>query len=377
MTTAFSTGFSTAADLDRALKEACGDAGIVGADLACAFVSSAHGAALEHVAEEVQRRLGPRAFLGCSVQGAIGGRTEVEGGPSLALWTATLPEATIETFHATTQHGPGGYTFTGLPETREKDTVLLFPDPFSTPLVEILASFPAGTMALGGVASGAPRPGGNRLFVDDRTHAEGCVGVVLRGVEIRPVVSQGCRPIGRPFVVTKAKQNILLTLAGKPAADRVKEILSGLSEDERPLVQQGLHVGCAIDEYKDRHTHGDFLVGNVMGVDPKSGALTVTHRLRVGQTIQFHLRDGASARRELQQLLVHAATPRDVKGVLLFACNGRGTNLFGEPHVDATIVQTVLGDIPLAGFFAGGEIGPVGGVNFVHGFTASLALFCA
>lgn len=367
-------GLSTDPDLGRAVDQVC-ETGAVGADLACLFVSSGYGAAAERAAAEITRRLGPRALLGCTVQGAIGGGREVESGPSLALWTLSSPDVEVVTFHADAT-GEDDFDMEALPESRDGDTVLVFPDPFSVPLLDVLDHFEARTTVLGGVASGAPSPGGNRLFRGAEAFSRGAVGAILRGVNVRSVVSQGCRPIGRPFVVTKAKRNLLLGLAGRPPVDRLNEVFTALNASDRALVEQGLHVGCAIDEYKERHDTGDFLIRDVMGLDEASGALAVTDHFRVGQTVQFHVRDGASAREELGRLLRRAADGPRARGALLFSCNGRGTHMFREPHVDASTTQEVLGDLPLAGFFAGGEIGPVGGANFVHGFTASLALFC-
>ena len=359
-------GFSTADDPDDAVAEAC-EGALAEADVALAFVSSAYGDAVERMGAGMRRRLRPGGFLGCTVQGAIGGRTEVESGPSLSVFTARLPGAEVEGFRA------GGDD--GLPAPRDGDTVLLLADPFSAPLFRVLEGLPLGVGVVGGIASGSSRPKSNRLYAGADTADGGCVGARIRGAPVRAVVSQGCRPIGRPFVVTRAEDNALLGLAGRPPVERLRDLFGSLSDQDKALAQRGLHIGCAIDEYRDHHGPGDFLIRNVLGLDSSSGALLVTDRFRVGQTVQFHVRDSASATDDLERRLARDKGATPPAGAVLFTCNGRGTHLYGEPHRDASIVQDTLGPLPLAGFFAGGEVGPVGGRNYLHGFTASLALF--
>jgi len=369
---------STAPDWQRALDEVCASAGMVGADLAVVFVSAAHGIdAPGRIGAALQSRIGPRALLGCTVSGTIGGGRELPDGPSLALWTASLPGAEIETFFLPgIDEGVEAPTRL-LPDTAPEDTVLLLADPFGTPVLDLIGALPRGAQAIGALASGANRPGMNRLLRDHAVHPGGAVGVRLRGVRVQPVVSQGCMPIGRPFLVTSAERNVIRGLAGQPPLARLQAVLEALPENDRALARQGLHLGCAIDEYKEKHGPGDFVIRNVIGVDPSSGAMAVSDQPRVGQTVQFHVRDAASAREDLRMLLEAAGAEVDPRGALLFSCNGRGQHLFGEPDVDPRVCGEVLGDLPLAGCFAAGEIGPVAGANFLHGYTASFALFCA
>jgi len=192
------------------------------------------------------------------------------------------------------------------------------------------------------------------------------------------VVSQGCRPIGRPFVVTKAERNVILELGGAPALAKLRELFAELAPDDQRLAQQGLHVGQVINEYQEAFGRGDFLVRNVQGVDPDTGAIAIGDFVRVGQTVQFHVRDAETADEDLNALLASArqSAGGDCQGALVFTCNGRGTRLFDEPHHDAGCLARHF-DVPAAGFFAQGEIGPIGGKNFLHGFTASIALFRA
>jgi small ligand-binding sensory domain FIST len=192
------------------------------------------------------------------------------------------------------------------------------------------------------------------------------------GTKLSTVVSQGCRPIGRPLTVTKSEGGVVYELAGLPALERLVEMArSGMSERDINLINQGLHLGLVIDEHKADFGRGDFLVRNVMGADQSNGAIVVGDAVEVGTTVQFHVRDADAADTDLRELLA----PRTADGALLFTCNGRGSRLFEEPNHDAGVIGEALDNPPVAGFFAAGELGPVGGRNFMHGFTASLALF--
>jgi small ligand-binding sensory domain FIST len=232
-----------------------------------------------------------------------------------------------------------------------------------------------GLPIVGGMASGGQSPGSNTLAVGSRTYDAGAVGVVIGGaVRIRPVVSQGCRPIGRPFVITKSQENLIVELGGVPALQRLRETYGELDDADRELVRSSLHVGRAASEYRDVFRRGDFLVRNVLGADPDSGVIAVGDLVRTGQTVQFHVRDAASADEDLRELLCGSPLPARPVGALVFTCNGRGTRLFAGPSHDARALQDWLGPLPVEGFFAQGDIGPIGRRTFLHGFTASIAL---
>jgi small ligand-binding sensory domain FIST len=236
-----------------------------------------------------------------------------------------------------------------------------------------------GIPVIGGMASGGMGPGDNRLLLGDQVLRDGAVGVRVSGaVEIRTVVSQGCRPVGEPLVVTDCDRNAILKLGGRPALDRVQELYSALPAEDRQLFQRAPHIGVVMDERQDRFGPGDFLIRNVIGVDPGHSAVFVGDLLRRGQTVQLHVRDGDAAREDLAALL--EAAERDLanpgpRGALLFTCNGRGTRLFSGPNHDIGALVRVWGSIPVGGFFAAGELGPVAGTNHLHGFTACVALF--
>jgi small ligand-binding sensory domain FIST len=256
------------------------------------------------------------------------------------------------------------------------EALVLVGDPFSFPAESFLAWVDAhhpGLRVVGGMASAARGPGGNRLALGTKVRTGGAVGALLGpGTEVTTLVSQGCRPFGDPLVVTRAEHNFLYQLAGRPALEQVvAQARDALSEEEVVLLETGgLHLGRVIDEHREHFGRGDFLVRNVVGADRASGAIAVGEAIAVGTTVQFHLRDAVTADEDLHALV----RARRADGVLVFTCNGRGTQLFGEPHHDVRVLTEHLGPVPMAGFFAAGELGPVGGRNFVHGFTASVAL---
>jgi small ligand-binding sensory domain FIST len=259
--------------------------------------------------------------------------------------------------------------------------LLVLGEPFSFPpevLLELVNDEHPGVPVIGGMASTASQPGENRLLLSGTAVDTGAVAVLLHGpLRVRTLVSQGCRPIGHPLVITRAERNVIMQLGGEPAYQRLVEVFQTLATREQDLVRRGLHLGRVVSEYLEHFGQGDFLVRNVLGLDANSGAIAVGDYFRTGQTVQFHVRDWETADGELRQLL--AATRQDAaeqpRGGLLFTCNGRGTRLFPEPHHDAHVIHEAWREMPLAGFFAAGELGPIGGRNFMHGFTASLAIF--
>jgi len=346
-------------------------------DLVVCFVSPHHVGVLEDVAGALRGVLEPRVLLGGTAASIIGNGREVEEEPALSLLAARLPASELTPVALRVEETPDGAALVGWPEPRDQPptTLLLFADPFTFPADGFLERCNAdapGLRVIGGLASAAVRPGGNRLVLDDRILDEGAVGVLVdSGIDVRTLVSQGCRPIGRPYVVTRAQRNFVEELGGQPALERLQEIAASATEEERELLRGGLHVGLVVDEHKAEFERGDFLVRNLLGADRESGALAVGDNVSVGQTIQFHVRDADAADEDLRVLLAGV----DAEAALLFTCNGRGKHLFGAPDHDAGLVEQMLGPIPLAGCFCAGEIGPVGGRNFLHGFTASLALF--
>ena len=349
-----------------------------GCDLAVCFASTHHVGAFEDIGPALRNILEPQVLVGGTAVAVAGGAHEIEENPALTVFAARLDGAALTPVTLRVQETPDGAALTGWPSLGDRPpaSLLLFADPFTFPvdafLQRVNRDLP-GLQIIGGLASSAGSPGGNRLELDDPVVDEGAVGVFVDGgsIEVRTLVSQGCRPIGRPYVVTRAEQNLIEELGGKPAIERLQELAGAASEEERELLRGGLHVGLVVDEHKAEFGRGDFLVRNLLGADESSGALAVGEQVSVGQTVQFHVRDAGAADEDLREML----TGVDADAALLFTCNGRGRHLFTVPDHDAGMVENLLGPIPLAGAFCAGEIGPVGGRNFLHGFTASLALF--
>lgn len=386
-TFAFAAAGSTAPRLDDALRAATAAAmdGVGGhADLAVVFVSAAHGDAIRPAMDGLAEILPVPALVGATAEGILVGGAEYETGPAVAVWLARLPGATVVPFALSHERTPDGDTFVGWPQALlapwpDGAGVILVADPFSFPVeafVDRLADDRPRVPVVGGMASAGRRPGGNTLVLGRQSYDHGAVGVMIGGAaRVRPVVSQGCRPIGRPLVVTRCDENVILELGGRTAVERLREIYGELDDADRELVRTSLHLGRVASEYQERFEHGDFLVRNVIGADPDSGAVVVGDLVRRGQTVQFHVRDAASAHDDLARLLDRAApAAAGPRGALVFTCNGRGRRLFpGDDH-DARLVQERLGPTAAAGFFAQGEIGPIGTRNCLHGFTASIAL---
>lgn len=380
-----SVGMSTLEAIDDAIREALQAArsGFTGrASLAVVFVTSGYPdlrAPLEGIAE----LLDADVVIGGTAEGILGGSVELERGRGVVIWLAKMPQTRVVPLALEHRQTADGGSFTGWPaelahEWPASSTVLLLADPFSFPVdrfIERLAEDHPGVPIVGGMLSGGSRPGSNLLVLGSHTYDCGAVGVVIGGgVRVRTVVSQGCRPIGRPFVITKAEENMIVELGGRPALERLREVYGELDDADRGLVRTSLHLGRVASEYQDRFTRGDFLVRNVIGADPDSGVIAVGDSLRVGQTVQFHVRDAASATADLTDLLAAAGTSPPA-GALVFTCNGRGQRLFETAHHDAACLQRRFPGLPAAGFFAQGEIGPIGQLNCLHGFTASIALF--
>lgn len=337
-------------------------------DLAVLFTSASHREAISEVADAIHQVLAPSALLGATAVSVIGGPLEVEERPALSLWAAT--QCPAESIRLEAVRGPDGWAVGGMPVDAE-GTLLVLPDPFSFPSEVLLTTGPEMTV-VGGLASAAGRPGGNRLILGRQVFDDGAVGVLLDpGVEVRTVVSQGCRPIGQPFTITKSEGNIVSEMGGRSAVDRLRETLLGLDEAERALVSRGLHIGIVIDEHKSQFDRGDFLIRGLVGADEETGALAVGDSVDVGTTVQFQVRDAATADEDLRELMADASAG----SALVFTCNGRGTHLFDGPDHDAAVVHEALERAPVAGMFCAGELGPIGGRNFLHGFTASVVLF--
>lgn len=384
----FASALSTRQNTATALEEVCqsvlqqlGSA----ADLAVVFFSAEHLDQAAKLAEQLCERLGTKNVVGCSGESIVGKDREIEGEPALSLWAARMPGVTLLPMHLEFVRTVEGGVILGWPddlppEWPANSTLLVLGDPFSFPaelLLERINDEHPGVPVIGGMASTATQPGENRLLMGNDALSQGAVALLMHGpLKVRTLVSQGCRPIGEPFVITRAERNTVLELGGEPAYKRLVDTFQTLATREQEQVRRGLHLGRVVNEYLEYFAQGDFLVRNVLGMDVNSGAIAVGDFFRPGQTVQFHVRDWETADAELRQLLseMRSSTNDAPRGGFMFTCNGRGSRLFPEPHHDAHTVAESWPDMPLAGFFAAGELGPIGGKNFIHGFTASIAI---
>ena len=365
----------------RAVGEARASLGDAAPSFAVLFASAHYFGSAEALAGAVAEETGRLPLIGCVAEAVAGGAREVESGPAVSLWLAA-DAGPVETFAMEFVRTPsggayGGYRFGPGPAGLH----LLICDPFTFPASDLLAHLNRqgpGAVLMGGIASGGLAQRQSRLFLDGRVLSSGAVGAHLPRAEIHPLVAQGCRPVGDPYTTTRADGNVIFELGGRSPLARLQELAAALPGRDRELLARGVQLGLVIDEYRAEPRQGDFLIRGIVGTDPASGAIAVGDEVEVGQTVQFHVRDADSADEDLRRTLERAAAGlggRRAAGALMFTCNGRGSRLFPGPDHDAGLLASVLGEIPMAGFFCAGEIGPVGGQNFLHAFTASIALF--
>ncbi|MEG4322571.1 MULTISPECIES: FIST N-terminal domain-containing protein [unclassified Microcoleus] len=398
------SALSTRPSLESALKEVVEQADRqleCPADLALIFISSAFASEYSRLMPLLRELLPVPAILGCGGGGVIGtnrgGITEeVEGSPAVSLSLARLPGVNVRTFHIGAEELPDldsppdtWVDLLGVPAQEEPQFIILA-DPFSAKINDLLQgldyAYP-GAPKVGGLAGGDGSRGA-ALFCDYQLYREGTVGVALSGnIVLETIVAQGCRPIGHPYRVTEGERNILLKLEEqtddtgrgrgieRSPLEALRELVQTLSEADRELAQHSLFVGLVSDEFKMTLEPGDFLIRNLLGVDPKVGAIAIGDRVRPGQRIQFHLRDARTSAEDLEMLLdrhQRAAEDRGTSsaGALMFSCLGRGEGLYGQSNFDSRLFGKYLKNIPLSGFFCNGEIGPVGGSTFLHGYTS-------
>jgi small ligand-binding sensory domain FIST len=384
----FAAAISTNPDTRQAVAELVAATASLGgpADLAVVFYSPHHADQLVRLARGLSSGLSPGCLIGCQGENIIGTGREVEGRPAVSLWLARWGDRVrVDAMRLEPERTPDGPALLGWPDAiaecrPESSALIVLGDPFTFPandlfLPRVNEDYP-GLPAFGGMASGMTGPGATVLILGDEPVETGAVGVLLQGLPgVRVVVSQGCRPVGRPLVITKSQDNVIFELGGQAPVRHLHDLLEALPRRDRELFQAGPHLGLAMTEYKDVFGRGDFLVRNLVGIDPRNGAMAVTDRVRTGQTVQFMVRDAVSADEDLTALLGQQARVGPAAAGLCFTCNGRGSRLFGGPDHDAAAIAATFGPIPLAGLHAAGELGPVAGRNFLHGFTASVALF--
>jgi small ligand-binding sensory domain FIST len=357
--------------LDLALSPLEGEA----PDLLVVFASAAYQDAYADLLREALEASQATELAGCSASAVIAGDRELEEQPGVALLALRLPTGALLNVRYVAPDAVSSPRLAGVRPAACHGAIVLA-DPFTVDVSKLVAAlegeYPQAPI-VGGLATGDPAARATSVFCGSAVKDEGAVVIGIGGsIRLQPVVSQGCEPIGQPWTITDTAQHIIRAIGGRPAYEVLVDTLQQLEPAERERASRNLLVGLAMDEYRDEFKRGDFLIRNLTGADPRSGAIAVAAQPHVGQTLQFQIRDARAADEELRAMLT--STRDSASAALLFACNGRGAGLFGAPDHDARAVREVLGPLPLAGLFCNGEIGPVGAATFLHGFTASLAL---
>lgn len=388
----FSSVLSTNPDALSAADEVCelvrNELGAKPADAAFLFIAGLYGPeACEAAVRRIRKGLGPRVLAGCTTGGIIGQDQEVEQAAGISLAAACIPRARLQAIYISPEElalsSPGEFWIRKLGAApQEAPSFIILPDPYTSDVFKLISqlesSYPDSAI-IGGLASGKPPLTDNLIFVNGDVYPEGCALIRMSGeVRLSAIVSQGCRPIGKPMKITRSVHNFIFELNGAPVISVLKNLLSSLNERDQGLAQHSLFVGLAIDPDRPYFERGDFLIRNIVGFDQQAGAMAVgDHEIHKGQVVQFQLRDARAAEEDFKILLELEKMTREQNtpvGALLFSCLGRGAGLFGEKNHDVRLVKKICGDFPVSGFFCNGEIGPIGGKTFVHGYTSCLGL---
>ncbi|MGH2841507.1 MAG: FIST signal transduction protein [Solirubrobacteraceae bacterium] len=386
MSVRIACGLSTASDPRAGALEAADevrrelDGALI--DLVVVFASGAHLASPDATIEAVHETLEPDVLIGCGAGGIVGGGREIEGGTAVTVWGGSFENGIVSTFHAEVHEVEKGVTVAGIPDLEGAGGAILLPDPYSFPTDAVLTELHGrapGVPVLGGISSARALDGRAALFCGDEVVSGGAVGVRFDGIELLPCVSQGATPLGPELKITEGEGRIIKKLGGRPALGALRAIIDRMTDEEREMLESGMLLGMVVEHNGgDGGDHKDFLIRSVLGGDPETGTIAVGATIEKGQRVRVHARDAASADRDLREALSlrREALGSDMPaGALMFTCNGRGRGMFGVPDHDAAALTAELGHIPAAGFFAAGEIGPVGGESFLHGFTATVAVF--
>ena len=388
---AIAEGSDLAANLEQCAVSIAEELGPAApASLAVVFVSAGYASSFHEVPPILQSSFPDATVIGCSAAGVIGNGLEIEDRPAVALTAAHLPGVRVTPFRAVSDTFPtpddppdSWVRLVGI-SAEERPHFLLLMDPFSTPADELLSgldfAFP-DAVKVGGLASGGHGAGSHALYLGQETYRDGVVGVAFTGdIVVDTVVAQGCRPVGEPKRITKCHRNVLLELDGEPPITYLHQMYENLPSRDQTLVSGNLFLGIALDPLLtlDSVRPGDFLIRNLIGADQERGVLVIGEHLREGQLVQFHVRDAATSAQDLQTQLaryVESVGRESPMGALLFQCNGRGMHLYGRPNHDSDLFREYMDSVPIGGFFCNGEVGPVSGTTYLHGYTSSFAIF--
>ena len=378
--------------LEEAIQECVSsilrDMGDAPTDLVMAFVSSHFATQYDDVPAILRQNLDAKLLFGCSAGGVIGGGQEVEHRPGFSLTAAHLPDVELLPFHVDGDDlpdmdaGPDAWEKAIEVSTESDPRFLLLLDPFSFAAQNFVMGLDyafSRSVKIGGMASGGSQQGDNALFLGDKAYRTGAIGVALKGnIAVDTIVAQGCRPIGKLMSITKSQQNLLLELDQRPPLEVLRELFTSSSERDQSLMQQSLFLGIVMDDLIEEPRQGDFLIRNIIGMDGRTGTMAIGEMLQEGQRVQLHLRDALTSAEDLATLLSRYASESGVgqcQGAMLFSCLGRGEYLYGRPDHDTDLFRDKVAAIPMGGFFCNGEIGPVGGTTFLHGYTSSFGIF--
>ncbi|MFN8611152.1 MAG: FIST C-terminal domain-containing protein [Vulcanimicrobiota bacterium] len=363
-------------------------------DLAFVFVQSSWAREMDQISGRLRRGLNARVMIGCTGGGVIGDALEVEAQPALSLTVASLPGVELTGFHLEDHELPSPDAppeswreAIGLTDWKSRPDFILLADPFEFELNALLRgldyAYPR-SLKLGGVASDARQPGGNRLILNQHLHRRGVVGLALGGkIQVQSVVAQGCRPIGQPIRITRSERNVILELDGHTPLQVLEKVLGELSASDRKVAQSSLFIGIRtepefnLDNILGNRPRlgGDFLIRNLLSLDPRRQALVVGALVRTGQTVQFHLRDAQASTDDLEKMLDrYQQQGKQPCGGVLFSCLGRGEHLYKQANHDSRQFRRRFPQAALGGFFCNGEIGPVGDTSYLHGYTSCFAM---
>lgn len=386
--------------LDRALDECVEffDGWAHSPDVVFVFAHSS----LRHDMAGIYHRLAtasiyPKVLIGCTGGGIIGAGEEVELSPALSLTAAAFEGTRLKGFHLLDEQLPSPdappeawHELLGVDDSADPPAFVLLADPFEFDLDAFLRgldyAYPRSPK-IGGLASDARQPGGNRLLLNSNVYTRGLVGLALQGnLRLDPVVAQGCRGIGQPLTVTAGERNLIHEINGKAPLKLLEETVRALGPRDRRLAETSLFLGFGSEGALSLHSilnnagnsGPEFVIRNLIGLDPRKGSLVVGTRVRPGQTVQFHLRDAEASAHDLSRLLDRfEAGGHPPDGALLFSCLGRGEHLYKQPNHDSSAFRKRFPRAALGGFFCNGEIGPVGQTTYLHGYTSCFGMFRA
>jgi small ligand-binding sensory domain FIST len=387
-TSAVDTDSSLSSAVERACEQVLLGLGRQEPNLLIVFVSSEHAAHFDELVPALRREFESAFLFGCCAEGVIGGGREIEDLPAVSLTGALLPGVNFKGAHLDAADVPPVYAEPRVWEDslrltdNQQPSFLTLADPLSFEMETFLKGldrvYPSAPK-VGGLASGARQPGGNVLYLNDQVYRSGCITLALTGnVQIDTVVAQGCRPIGDPMFVTAAHENLIRELDGATPRDVLAELFERISASDRELFSQSLFLGLAMRKGASQYVPGDFLIRNILGMDPQSGALWVNSNIAANSVVQFHLRDASASAYDLERTLTSytsAQLSRPAEGALLFSCLGRGIGLYGQADHDSNAFRRLVADVPIGGFFGNGEIGPVQNTTYLHGYTSAFAVF--